>query len=155
MALRDHQHAERGDHEVDPRARLLDQEQALAREVAFAGLHRERCACRDAHELRSRSENPPEIVRACIGVVSLQTPGDQGRNGEHDDFRFHGTISGAGLKTRAYITPPRAQEAHVTEQHRDDRSDPQHAGLRATVPAVSYTHLTLAPGERVELTLVA
>jgi len=45
-------HRERGDHEVDPRARLLDQEQALAREVAFAGLHRERCACRRTHQLR-------------------------------------------------------------------------------------------------------
>ena len=29
-------HAERGDHEVDPRAGFLDQEQALAREVAFS-----------------------------------------------------------------------------------------------------------------------
>jgi len=41
-------------------------------------------------------------------------------------------ISRVRLKPDTTNTPaPHAQQAHVTEQHGDDRSDPQHAGLRA------------------------
>jgi hypothetical protein len=91
MKESEHQHAERGDQEVDPSARFLDQEQAVAREISLSRLKREACSGDDANQPRDRGQDPPQVVRTGGGVVSLQNPRNQHGTGDHEDLHLHAT----------------------------------------------------------------
>ena len=82
-------HRERGDHEVDPRAGFLNQKQPLAREVSLSRDHRKRSAGHEVNRLRSRAQDPPQVVHARIGVVALQPPGNQRHERQHTEFGLH------------------------------------------------------------------
>jgi len=77
-----HQHAERRDHEIDARARFLDEEQVLPREIAFARLEREVRPRRDADQPRCRTQDPQQVVGTGVGVVPLQAPGGHCRRAD-------------------------------------------------------------------------
>ena len=111
-----HQHAERRDHEIDARARLFDQEQVLAREIAFARLKRERRPGRDADQPCRRTQDPQQIVRRSVGVVALQAPGDQRRRPEQDEPRLHAATPERRRRERS--------SAHTTERCDEDRRHP-------------------------------
>ena len=107
----EHQHAKRGDHEVDPRARFLDEKQTLVRDVPLPRRHRERRTRRDADQLRRGTQDPPEIVRPRIGVVALHAPDDQRHHGHHAEFRLHETTPDCRRRTRSRLTPPNSASA--------------------------------------------
>ena len=73
-AAHDRHHAEGGNHEVDSRARLRDEEETLTREIALPRFPLERHAGQRGHEYCRRAEDPLKLVNRRLGVVTLHPP---------------------------------------------------------------------------------